>query len=173
MKEIVFFTRFFLHNLLVLTFQEQHHLCFWCISKLLSLSIFPYERIKLLKNCSILSCITVQTTISVDLVSLHSTSLTFLLLPIFFHISSTQQGEDDACLRVDTYSCHQHPARALHHMGTLTSKQITCLGSIKRLVWCLQSGTSKWSQMWNNNMKHHHAGWGKSPRPWLWITFKA
>ncbi len=68
----------------------------------------------------------------------HSTvsplSLTFLLLPLFLHLSSTQQGEDDARLRVDTDSCHQHPARALHHMGTLTSEQITGLDKIKRPV---------------------------------------
>lgn len=51
-------------------------------------------------------------------------SLTFLLLAILLHLSSAQQGEDDARLRVDAHSCHQHPARALHHMGTYTSRHM-------------------------------------------------
>lgn len=52
-------------------------------------------------------------------------SLTFLLLSIFLHLPSAQQGEDDAGLWVHTYSCHQHPAGALHHVGAYTASRET------------------------------------------------
>lgn len=60
---------------------------------------------------------------------------TFLLFYIFLHLSSTQQGEDDARLRVDSYSCYKHPSWALHYMGTFVTKNKNEF-SHSKLIYC-------------------------------------
>lgn len=43
--------------------------------------------------------------------------LTFLDLLLLVTLAGAQQSEDDPRLGVETHRRHQHPARALHHMG--------------------------------------------------------
>lgn len=75
-------------------------------------------------------------------------SLTFLLFPVFLHISSSQQGEDDARLRVDADSRDQHPAGALHHVGTWTSQPIqvnsaeTSVVQLNKEAWLSELSTA-------------------------------
>lgn len=105
----------------------------WCITKYLvsSSCVMSCNQLQCVScfNNTYISLLKVENKISPAHIyyffTVFSLSLTFLLLPIFLHISSAQQCEDDARLRVDSYSCHQHPAWALHHMGTLTPNTVT------------------------------------------------